>query len=126
MLSTDGNGIPYPPELRSQINKIIADEKVFLNQVKKEMKVAQRTQWPAQLREMRRRGVTSEQIELKYFNMSHERLTRVLNAEAKRAENYLSAANKKLLAEARLEMTRNKFAARSGKGPNMEEYSTFK
>ena len=128
MLSTDGNGIPYPPEIRSQINKIIADRKVVLEQIRIEKDLAERTQWVSRLRKARRAGATSTDIDLKFFTMSHERITQTLNREAKIAESYLSDSNQQLLNQARLQLKQNRFNARSGIIPEkfMQDSKLFK
>jgi hypothetical protein len=128
MLSTDGNGIPYPPEIRSQINFIIAKRGEVINQIRIEMGIAEETQWVSRLRSARRAGATSSDIDLKTFNMAHERITRILNREAKIAESQLSDANMQLLNQARLKLKQNKFNSRSGKIPEkfMQDSKTFK
>jgi hypothetical protein len=128
MLSTDGNGIPYPPEIRSQINFIIAKRREVINQIRIEMGIAEETQWVSRLRSARRAGATSSDIDLKTFNMAHERITRILNREAKIAESQLSDANMQLLNQARLKLKQNKFNSRSGIIPEkfMQDSKTFK
>ena len=104
-LTTDGKGNAYPPEIQSKVAKLMAENEVFLDAVRREMKYAEEVGFFENIKKARAQGIGKDVIDLTHYEGMRDRLVRALNSSKRIAINELDRPSKYLLQE--LEMRQN-------------------